>query len=329
MEKTLTFHEIKELIRGAVSINQTPDGIVMQRFTEEQIHAYDKNEYSKTRTKATSGMVLDFITDASRIVMKYQIGVGSSRVFSNLDVTVNDELTTFHCVPDYTKEPESVLDLALDGKENHIRIYLPCLTQVVIQTLTLHDAAVLKPVRREKIILAFGDSITQGYDAQHPMNAYPMIVADAFHADLYNKAIGGEKFLSALVETKDGFAPTWITVAYGTNDWSSSSLALFQSNTVGFFRNLNKLYPGKPVFVILPIWRKDHDRETGCGRFEEAREFIRQTAEQYPEVHIIDGLELMAHDAALTSDGYLHPNDEGFMQMGRSLIEKIAPIVNQ
>jgi hypothetical protein len=65
-----------------------------------------------------------------------------------------------------------------------------------------------------------------------------------------------------------------------------------------------------------------------CGSFEEAREFIRQTAEQYPEVHIIDGLELMAHDAALTSDGYLHPNDEGFMQMGRSLIEKIAPIVN-
>ena len=31
MEKTLTFQEIKELIRGAVSITQTPDGICMQR----------------------------------------------------------------------------------------------------------------------------------------------------------------------------------------------------------------------------------------------------------------------------------------------------------
>jgi lysophospholipase L1-like esterase len=329
MEKTLAFQEIKELIRGAVSITQTPDGICMQRFTEEQLHVYDNNKDFQTKARATSGMTLDFITDAARIIMKYKIGPGSSRVFSNIDVTVNGELAEFHCVPDFRTEPESVLDFALDGKENHVRIYLPCLTQIIIQSLTFHDAAVLKPVRRENIMLAFGDSITQGYDAQHPMGTYAMLVADAFHADLYNKAIGGDRFCTALTEPKDDFDPTFITVAYGTNDWNRATLEDFQSNTVGFFRNLAANYPDKTIFVILPIWRKDYDRETLCGTFESARDFIRKTAEVYPNVHIIDGLELMAHDVALTSDGYLHPNDEGFQQMGRSLIEKIAPVLNQ
>ena len=238
-------------------------------------------------------------------------------------------MAAFHCVPDFRTEPESVLDFSLDGKENHVRIYLPCLTQVIIQSLTFHDAAVLKPVHREKIMLAYGDSITQGYDAQHPMGTYAMLVADAFHADLYNKAIGGDMFRSVLTETRDEIDPTFITVAYGTNDWNRSPLEIFQTNTAGFFRNLIKNYPDKPIFVILPIWRKDYNRETLCGTFESARDFIRKTAEGYPCVHIIDGLELMAHDDALTSDGYLHPNDEGFMQMGRSLIEKIAPVLNQ
>ena len=81
MEKILTFCEIKELIRGAVSINQTPDGICMQRFTEEQLHVYDNNKDFQTKALATSGMTFDFITDASRIVMKYKIGPGSSRFF--------------------------------------------------------------------------------------------------------------------------------------------------------------------------------------------------------------------------------------------------------
>lgn len=328
MEKALSFNEIRDLIRGAVSIRQTDDGIVMQRFTDEQYHVYDNNHDHQMKTWATAGMVLDFMTDASRIVMKYKIGYGSSRVFSCIDVTVNDEPAAFHGVADYTKTPESVLDVQLDGKENHVRIYLPCLTQIVIRDLTFFDAGVIKPVKREKIMLAFGDSITQGYDAQHPKNAYAMLVADAFSADLYNKAIGGEKFLPALVATKDAIDPTFITVAYGTNDWSCLPRETLENNTVGFFKNLNILYPEKPVFVILPLWRKDGDKATLSGAFEDVREFIRKTAEAYANIHIIDGYDLLPRDVALFSDGRLHPNDAGFIKMGRPIIDRIAPVLN-
>ena len=327
MEKKLNFEEIKSLIRGAVSIVKTEDGIQMQRFTDPQFHAYDNNIDHQNKTRASAGMVMDFITNAKRFVMNYQIRYGSSRVFSYFDVTVNDVPYSFQGTDDYKKEPERTLDLTLDGKENHIRIYFPCLTQIVIRDVTLYDVTALTPVYRKKIMLAFGDSITQGYDAKHPMKAYAMAVADAFSADLYNKAIGGERFLPSLLNTPDAIDPDFITVAYGTNDWSCCTRAAIENNTIGFFRNLNVLYADKPVFVILPLWRKDHDRPTESGPFEDVRTFIRQTAETYSNIHVIDGFELMPHDTALFSDGRLHPDDNGFSYMSKALTEKIKAIL--
>ena len=139
MEKKLNFEEIKSLIRGAVSIVKTEDGIQMQRFTDPQFHAYDNNIDHQNKTRASAGMVMDFITNAKRFVMNYQIRYGSSRVFSYFDVTVNDVPYSFQGTDDYKKEPERTLDLTLNGKENHIRIYFPCLTQIVIRDVSLYD----------------------------------------------------------------------------------------------------------------------------------------------------------------------------------------------
>lgn len=323
MEKKLNFEEIKSLIRGAVSIAETGDGIQMQRFTDAQFHVYDNNPDLQNKTRASSGMVMDFVTDAKQFNMNYQIRYGSSRIFSYFDVTVNDIPYAFQGTEDYTKEPERTLEFSLDGKENHVRIYFPCLTQIVIRDVVFHDVNMVTPVYRNKIMLAFGDSITQGYDAKHPMKAYAMTVADAFSADLYNKAIGGEKFRPALLDTPDAIDPDFITIAYGTNDWNSYPRDLIEHNVVDFFRNLNVLYSSKPVFVILPLWRKDYDRPTTSGTFESVRSFIRQTAEQYTNIHVIDGFELMPHDTALFSDGRLHPDDNGFTYMAKTLTEKL------
>ena len=48
-------------------------------------------------------------------------------------------------------------------------------------------------------------------------------LADALGAEEVNKAIGGECFFPELAATKEDFQPEYITVAYGTNDWSRKS----------------------------------------------------------------------------------------------------------
>ena len=69
-------------------------------------------------------------------------------------------------------------------------------------------------------LLAFGDSITQGVDVVHPSLAYAPTLARLMDADSRNKGIGGEVFFPALLEEKEDLDPDFVTVAYGSNDWS-------------------------------------------------------------------------------------------------------------
>lgn len=66
-------------------------------------------------------------------------------------------------------------------------------------------------------------------------------LADALGAEEVNKAIGGECFFPELAATKEDFQPEYITVAYGTNDWSRKLAEEFQTNCRAFcFKNLYK-----------------------------------------------------------------------------------------
>ena len=151
--------------------------------------------------------------------------------------------------------------------------------------------------------------------------SYTSILAESIGAELINKAIGGDIFNPALVRAAQPQNPiAAVTVAYGTNDWNRCPLEQILNNCREFFAELEKQYPTVPVLVILPIWRKDLNKETAAGDFLEVRQKIRQIAEQYANVQIIDDLSLTPHLPEFYSDAYLHPNDMGFLAMGKNLL---------
>ena len=123
-----------------------------------------------------------------------------------------------------------------------------------------------KTTLTEKLLL-FGDSITQGYDSADPARSYASRLTDALCAEGINKGIGGERFYPALATLRDDFLPDYITVAYGTNDWSSSAPEVFQTDCRAFYENLRALYPDVKIFAMRPLWRPDGDRTTACGSF--------------------------------------------------------------
>ena len=175
-------------------------------------------------------------------------------------------------------------------------------------------------------MISFGDSITQGYDAIHPSLAYPNQIADFLDAEVFNKGIGGDIFNPALAVCPESVMPDFITVAYGTNDWSHCTRGRLEDNAEQFFRKLAKNYPGVPVLTVLPIWRKDSGRITNAGTFAEMRELIRKICAAYPSVQIADGMTLVPHlDECFRSDG-LHPNDFGFQFMGRNLFKYLPQL---
>ena len=325
MEQILTFDEIKKCVLGAERVWEENGTLRMCRFTEAEQETYRRNPDFFQKTFSSSNMRISFFTDAEKLLMAYETVKGSSRNFAFLDVKVDDILVAHSGTEDINSCSEYVLEVRLPGKKCRVEIFLPPLAGVVLRELRLENGAFLGEAARQKLIISYGDSITQGYDARYPVCSYTALLAESLQAELVNKAIGGDIFNPALAAAgKCLQKPDLITTAYGTNDWSKSpSREELLNNCEGFFSGIRKCYTDTPIVAILPIWRKDNDRTPPSGNFFEVRNEIRKIAEKFTNIYTIDGLLLTPHLPDFFSDKYLHPNDSGFMLMGQNLISEI------
>ena len=261
--------------------------------------------------------------------MAYHVVKGSSRSFYYFDVYVNGVMVQHSGHESFLECPDNELHVTLDGKPNTVVVYFPCLSEIDIKSFELDGGHVIAPAIRLRTLFCYGDSITQGYDARYPSLAYANQLADAIGAVVYNKAIGGDVFNPALVTATGPHKPDIITVAYGTNDWShKNTKETFFAQMNGFYANLHKLYPKVPVFAILPIWRRDHDRVTDIGTFDELRGYLTEAVKPYSNFRLLDGYQYVPHLEEAFSDKYLHPNDFGFEFYAKNLIAEIKDALN-
>ena len=334
----LTLSQIKACTSGAVRIQQESDGIHFYRFTQEQEDLYKiRKEDFYNKTFYTSGIQLRFRTNSHTLALKADVSYIASRSYfsfeifkdnrrigtiQNFDVASGQESYIGVLLP--MGAYETHVDLGEGEKE--IRILLPWSMKVALQSLTLEDGASFQPVKYEKKLLSFGDSITQGYDALYPSNKYITRLAEFFQMEEHNKAIGGEIFCPALAATKEDFTPDLITVAYGTNDWRCVTQAQFRENCDGFFRNLCQNYPDTKILAIAPIWRKDTDQDVDFDNFTDVEAEIRQVVSKYSQVTLISGYDFVPKDSQYFADLRLHPNDRGFDFYYENLIKAIQAL---
>lgn len=202
-------------------------------------------------------------------------------------------------------------------------IYLPWSVAVTVNELSLNDGAFIRPIRPEKKMLFFGDSITQGYDALRPSGRFTSKLAEAFGAEEINKGIAGELFFPALAQTRENFLPEYICVAYGTNDWSKSERDDFRRHCHAFYAALSANYPNAKIFALTPIWRKDQDLEKVFGEFYEVSQDIKNIVREFSNIVCVEGDDLVPHDEHYFGDLRLHPNESGFACYYENLFEKI------
>ena len=320
----LDLDHLAQFIQGAEAIVRKDDCIVPHRFTAAEMHAFDGNADFRRKSYAASCVRLAFSTDATGFSMAYHVVKGSSRTFYYFDVYVNGVMVQHSGHESYVECPDNELHVTLDGKPNTVVVYFPCLSEIDIKSFDLEGGHVIAPAIRLRTLFSYGDSITQGYDARHPSLAYANQLADAIGAVVFNKAIGGDVFNPALVTATGPHKPDIITVAYGTNDWShKNTKETFFAQMNGFYANLHDLYPDVPVFAILPIWRRDHDRVTDLGTFDELRGYLTEAVKPYANFRLLDGYQYVPHLEEAFSDKYLHPNDFGFEFYAKNLIAEI------
>jgi lysophospholipase L1-like esterase len=337
----LSVEQIKSITCGAAQILEEGGGLRFWRFTEHQQELYSQlrpvltkiKNYRPTST-TSSGVRLAFRTDSCHLGLKVDVFRGSPRTFFSFDVLVDgqyyDSMDNFGENIYPQGEPKTVYPLGIHEKEftlpageKLVEIYFPWSVCPILQTLTLDDGATLTPVKRSKTYLAFGDSITQGYDILRPSRHHIPTAAKLLDADLTNKGIGGEYFFPPLADSPDDFQPDYITVAYGTNDLVHVDGTHFDEDVKTFFTSLRKHYPNAKIACITPIWRATFDGANNFDTIENLEKRMAAAVADVPGVKVVRGYEFVPQDTALLSDLSTHPNDEGFAYYCKNFWEGI------
>ncbi len=331
----LNLNQIKEITKGAVRIEENEGFLSFYRFTEEQEEMYKgRSADFYKKTFATAGVKLLFKTDSKNLKLKGKVQSGSSRKYYSIDVFVDgnpvgyiDNFEGIELPKDYAKTDLPMGDFSksieLGKGEKTVCVYLPWSMAAKLEEISVDDGSFVDGVKLDKKLIAFGDSITHGYDALRPSNRYISRIAESLGAEEINKAIGGEVFWEDLAKTKEDFMPDYIAVSYGSNDWNKRTKEDFEKSCREFYTSLRENYPTAKIFAISPIWRKDYNKENKFGNFLDAEKFIKEVADSLDNVTFISGFDFVPHDEKYYADLYLHPNDEGFDYQFENLNKKI------
>lgn len=315
----LTIGQIREVTTGASNVVFEDGKYQFFRFTDPEAEVINHPYVS-----ATAGIQMKFKTDGRVLKLKVHVQKAIDiRSYFSFDIFVDNtlagtiqNLSDAECIGNYADKdyPLGSFQKAFELKdgEKDIKIVFPHSVTAYIEEMEIVDATYISPIRKDKTILFYGDSITQGFDALHPSKTYAVRLSDALDAEIVNKAIGGAVFSSELAKIPSDIKADWIVVAYGTNDWNSVNLDSLRKNTEGFLRGIKKHYPDTPIFVITPLWRPDWRETKQCGEFFNVENTIKEIFGNRENITVISGFDLIPHDENLFGDLCLHPSEKGF-----------------
>ena len=315
----LSFEQIKDITVGSLFNVLGEDGaITFNKCTDKQVAAwYVLSETLGNRSKTTTGVRLDFHTDAKAV--KFTLARGNF-----FDLLINGVLVK-HCLTAESKEIYH--ELPTDVSDNRVTLVFPSHHVGSIREVELEEATYVKRHAFDRKMLFIGDSITQGHKSDYDSVSYAYHTSFFFNADSVIQGIGGAMFHETTFDPEIPYDPDIVIVAYGTNDFGRyKTLDELRQHVGGFLDGVKGRYGDKQVFCISPIWRGDDAKPKTMGMFSECLDVIKDEIAKHEFIHI-DGYTLTPHDPWFYSDGYLHPNATGFGIYAINLVKELSKYI--
>jgi hypothetical protein len=249
-------------------------------------------------------------------------------------------------------QPATVRFEPLPAGAKEIEIWLPHWVKTELVALRA-DADVEPPTPTgRRVWLHHGSSISQCNEADSPLGVWPVIAARAAGVAPVNVGLAGNCYLDPFVarSIRDAEADV-ISLKLGINFTAKAGYVLrtLGPTVHGFLDTVREGHPDTPLLVVSPIacpelearpgptvWRDDvlyatGDPDSVAGGAltlqvvrRELRRIVTERAKQDPNIHYLDGLQLVGLDEA---DEYLgeglHPTPAGYRVMG----ERFARLV--
>ncbi len=317
----LSFDEIKRMTFGALYMEEASGKINFYRMTSSMRKRFDESkEGFGIKTLSTAGVCFDLYTTATRFSFSYDAFRASSRRFFDFTVLVDGEITDSIGVASNALDEETgEVVVNLSGGRHRVTVTFPSLYGAGVWDVQANGEIEYLPERPR--ILAYGDSITQGYDAHLSANSYINRVARELDVEIINFGIGGSCVEHAAIEN---IACDAVIVAYGVNDWVFKSAKEFNSTMQKFFSELAAAQKSKPITVFLPIWCADSNAKKPVGTLVEASRAIASYAFN-SGLEVVDGMDFVPHATEYFSPDGLHPTDDGFAYYA----QKVVPVIKK
>ncbi len=321
----LSYDQVKGITKGAARVIEKDGWLWFSRFTEGQERAHADDEVVSFRSQSTAGVRFAFETEATKLSFRYRNLPGSGRLNFGIDLWINGALVrqTSMATDVFT---EGKMEFALGNGKKRVEVYFPWSRRLDVCDVELNCEEAPTPLNRRHTLIAYGDSITHGYDASQPSASYTERLARMLDADLINKGIAGDKFNVRMLNEPEEDAPDYITVAYGTNDWCHHTAEVVEEACRAFYRGLSEKYPTSRIYAITPIWRSNSERDTTPygAPLSCLRQRIHTYCEGLENVCVVDAESFVPHLSAYFEDRTLHPNDAGFAHYAEGLYAAIA-----
>jgi len=284
------------------------------------------------------GARIRFRTDATRVrvLLRFnELHISASARNSN-GIYLIDGATqpawTFHTKTTTPKRASEFVEVQMPAVSpgfHDYEIVLPYGDSVDFWSVDVNYAARMEPPPAPPAVryVAYGDSVTHGFTASAIDKTYPYLVAQKRGWQLINLGLGGRASNVSDAHVLKTLKADVITVLMGVNDWQGGGpVERYRKNMMGFFDALRAVQPTVPIYFITslhvpPSWSPKSQIADLEAYRQVAREIV--LARKDPNLRLIEGLDLIDHDPKLFDPVAVHPNDQGFAQMGERLAKQM------
>lgn len=292
------------------------------------------NGVHKLHARAAGGRVR-FTTNspyvAIKVTMNYE-GHSSTMTLAScagFDLYVGKKeeyFNTFVPPVNVTDGYESVLHFP-DARQRHITINFPHGGEITGLYIGLDEKATLKKAPEYKIqtpIVFYGSSITQGFCASRPGNAYVTMVCRALQADFVNLGFAGNaKAEDAIAEYVKGLDMSLFVYDY---DYNAPNVEHLRNTHQKMFQAVRDAHPDTPIVILSrPKYHRNQNEDKRLKVVRKTYEDAIAAGDQ--NVYFIEGKALMKHAKNDGTVDNCHPNDLGFSSMASVLTKLLKTIL--
>lgn len=312
---------------GAISVDHGPGASMPWRLPHQELPLFPPDAL-REQASMPAGVRLTFRSDTQRVAGFIE----AQEIIGNVDICCNGHLCA--------SLPLAGLDhFQWEGfptGENLIELWLPASGVFRLKELHLSEGASLIPHEDTRPRwVTYGSSITQCRGAESPVFTWPAIVARECGLNLTCLGYAGQCHLDGTIARVIRDLPVdYISLCLGINVYGSASLSerSFRPAIINFIRTIREGHPETPIVAVSPIFSPDREQQENKVGWSlvRMRAEISETVATFRElgdanIHYVSGLEIFGPDLAHQLPDQLHPNPEGYKQLGRNFAEKVPP----